>query len=123
MKISTNMVEWLANGERGISSNTMFTTLTGVNTDTHSMWGNSHPRDPADFRRCLLLLDRCPELKLLIHEMSRVSPTWKRLVEHWDEITATFESEVPQWRTIRGWEAPWTFQLMQTIIYPKDDVK
>jgi len=52
---------WLKIGERGISSNTMFTHLTG-----HNVMGGAHkghPYDTADFRRCRLLLEQVPSLK------------------------------------------------------------
>lgn len=45
---------WLASGERGASSDAIFYQLTGVATGDKT----SHPHDPADLRRCRLLLEQ-----------------------------------------------------------------
>lgn len=53
MNIPESAREWLRSGERGISSETIFSTITGLELNQCG----SHPLDPADFRRCSLLLD------------------------------------------------------------------
>ncbi len=87
MEITQNMIEWLANGERGCSSEAIFTKITGINacSDFHGV--TDIPHDPADFRRCHLLLEKCPELKLHLHKMRYVSLDWKALVDNWEELT------------------------------------
>lgn len=113
MKLSENAIMWLANGERGISSETIFETITGVKT-VRTM--KSHPHDPADFMRCLKLLDACPEFKPLLCKMKGVSPVWRALVDRWDEIQNVFETEVPNWKESGWWSAPKTYNLMREII-------
>lgn len=54
------LTSWLASGERGISSNTIVTCLTGINA-LGGHW-HSHPLDPDDMTRCRKLLERVPLL-------------------------------------------------------------
>lgn len=114
MKLSENAIQWLASCERGISSETIFEMITGVKT-VRTM--KSHPHDPADFMRCLKLLDACPEFKPLMCKMKGVSPVWRALVDRWDEIQKVFETEAPpNWRNGGIWSAPKTYKLMREII-------
>lgn len=105
---------WLAHGERCISSETMFTRLTGV--DALGSHGAGHPYDPADFRRCRLLLEAVPELQPLLPNMANESPAWAGLVEAWADICNTMDDETPNWRSPRGERAPLTYQLIKTAI-------
>lgn len=108
--VTPEMVEWLANGERGISSDTMFTNLTGINAMRRS--SQSHPYDPADLRRCRLLLERCPILLLRLHMMRDVSKEWAGLIDQWEVICSSMDDESPKWRDARG-SAPKTYELMR----------
>jgi hypothetical protein len=95
-ELSSEAVHWLASGERGVSSETIFSTLTGVDT-----LGGTQPRppsDPSEWRRCQLLLEAVPELAPRLHEMAAVSPKWAELVESWPRIMAAMDEEVPGWR-------------------------
>lgn len=113
--LSEAAVKWLGSGERGISSNTMFTVLTGV--DALGDWGKSHPHDTADLRRCRLLLEVCPELAPKFPLLSEVSPEWARLTQHWDELCAMMDEETPDWRKPkRGKYAKNTYAFMKTLI-------
>lgn len=96
---SGEAVKWLAGGERGISSNYIFTYLTGINA--MQGWDTTrdcHPHDPADFRRCQLLLEQVPELQRVFHRMARPSNEWDRLVKAWPDIIAAMDEETPGWR-------------------------
>lgn len=97
--LSEAATRWLAGGHRGISSNMIFTRLTGI--DAMSGWGtgrHSYPQDPADFRRCQLLLEQLPELQPLFQRMAEVGPEWAELVAAWPTIIAAMDREVPGWR-------------------------
>lgn len=107
-------VKWLAGGKRGISSETIFTHLTGI--DALGDWRKDHPHDPADFRRCRLLLEQVPELVPLFPRMAEVSPQWATLVEQWDTICATMDAEAPNWRDGKGQIAPKTYDLIKSAI-------
>ena len=113
-RLSDNAIRWLANGERGLSSETIFTHLTGVDAIGDG-WA-SHPLDPADLRRCRLLLEQCPELLADFPRMAQVSDVWRRLVHHWDELYALMDEEIPDWRKPpRGSSAPRLYAWMHEI--------
>lgn len=104
---------WLACGSRGISSNTIFQTLTGI--DALLGWEPSHPHDPDDLDSCLRLLEAVPSFKARMKEMEPVSKQWAALVARWDEIVQCHIDEVGI-----GWtkanSAPRTFALMREIL-------
>ena len=111
--MNKNMIEWLAHGERGISSETIFSVLTGI--DVLRGWRKSHPYDPDDLRRCRILLEKCPELQKDFHKMSKVSNTWEILVKNWDAICKTMDEECPDWRTNPNKKASKTYLLMKQV--------
>lgn len=85
--IETRVLGWMATGRVGASSTCMARHLTGQAHD------GFHPRDSADFGRCLGLLDAVPELRSRLSDMAAVSPYWTALVEHWDEIERRVREE------------------------------
>ena len=94
--LSAGAVQWLAHGDRGTSSETIFTVLTGLELlDEDEMF---HPIDGGDFRRCCLLLDSCPELATRFDAMRSVSPEWNALVCAWYSIFSVMADENPHWR-------------------------
>jgi len=99
-ELSRSAAFWLSHGERGISSNTIFSRLTGVDVLNGS--SISHPYDPADVRRCQLLLEQVPELQARFHRMADASDTWARLVHAWPSIIEAMDDEVPEWRDKRA---------------------
>ena len=106
---------WLAFGERGISSEAIVTHLTGVSV---SRYGSMYePLDPSDFRRCEQLLRQVPLARLVFPAMSEVSPAWARLVDAWDELVALAESEVPGVfdGPATGYSAPRTYARMREL--------
>lgn len=112
--LSAAAKRWLAVGERGVSSNTIFTVLTGVNALED--WSACYPHDPADVRRCRLLLEQVPELQTKFPTMAAVSQEWKALVENWATICTVFDREAPDWRDPDArWSAPKTYQLIQKL--------
>lgn len=112
-ELSEKAVLWLANGRRGISSNTIFTHITGVDAMQRS--SKSHPYDPDDFDRCLLLLDAVPEFREQLHKMKSCSKKWAALVDNWTAIEVSHLSEVGLgWTKARS--APETYKLMKSIL-------
>lgn len=111
--LSAAAVQWLACGHRGISSNTMFQTLTGVD----ALNGNhpDHPYDPDDLDRCLQLLAAVPELRGKLQQMSAVSPEWAALIAQWDAIEQSHLAEVGLGWTKAG-SAPKTYALMRQVL-------
>lgn len=111
--LSEDAVRWLARGERGASSNTIFAHLTCI--DALAGDRKDHPYDPDDFRRCRLLLEQVPSLVPLFHRMASVSTEWSNLVEQWPAICDTMDTESPEWRKRRG-AASNTYDLIQRAI-------
>jgi len=111
------LVDWLAGGERGESSNVIVTALTGLRAT--KPWADSrahraHPYDPSDFRRCEMLLRDVPSLRPFMPHMAERSPVWARLVERWDDIVAMAEIEAPGvFDGGHGGAAPLTFALIR----------
>lgn len=114
-ELSAAASEWLARGERGMSSEAMFQTLTGAKVCRDHRDGKEHPYDPADFRRCRLLLEQVPGLSANLVKMRAVSPAWRALIDGWAEICAAMDAEDPDWRT-KPYRAPHTYQLIQQAI-------
>jgi hypothetical protein len=111
--LSEAATKWLASGERGISSNTMFTVMTGVD----ATWDGdrSHPHDPDDLDRCLALLHDVPELRAKLPLMAASSPAWAALIANWEKIEASHLNEVGLGWT-KGGSAPETYKLMRAVL-------
>lgn len=111
MQLTNSMISWLANGDRGVSSNTIFSHLTGVNA---LVFGGCHPLDPDDLWRCRELLKRCPELKAELPRMATKSKEWAALVPEWDNLCAMMDEEAPNWPKF-GSSAKRTYLRMQEL--------
>ena len=108
-ELPSGLIEWLASGERGTSSDTMVTHLFGV--DALGRWSGSHPHDPADLRRCREFVARVPAVGALLPLMANCSPEWGALVAHWPELCALMDSELSGSRS-----APKTYARMRQLI-------
>lgn len=85
---------WIANGETGMSSKTMWNCLMG-----NSKFPVNHPYDPDDFSRCWKLLEAVPEWKTELHKLKPLSRAWSNLVDNWDKLTAMYEqNKKEQWK-------------------------
>lgn len=111
--IPTSVINWLAAGERGISSNTIVSHIWGLK---HDRFGPSHPHDPADLQRCLQLLDASPETKERFSEMQTCSPQWRALLKQWDELERLFLSEAGNLKWSNRIPATQTYFAMQECI-------
>lgn len=96
--LSIHASRWLEQGERGLSSETMFTRFTGIQLDGDK----DHPHDGDDFRRCRLLLEAVPEFQAKLHLMKDVSPEWNNLIGAWQELCDIMDEEAPAWRNREG---------------------
>lgn len=70
----------------------------------------SYPNDVSDFRRCFTLLEKVPELREHFQKMAEVSPVWKNLAEHWDELETFYKEEQGQGK------CPKTYKLLKSLI-------
>lgn len=82
------IIEWLANGDTGLSSETMAFMALGVKKN-HS----HHPHDTSDLNRCLLLLEAEPMVRLSFPKLRELSPQWAALIDNWDELERMFLDE------------------------------
>lgn len=103
--------DWLRTGERGISSEAIFSHLTGIPVCGGRL---QPPADPDDLCRCRLLLEAVPAFRTDLHRMAEVSEEWAALVDRWDELCATMDREAPEWRDGRG-SAPETYAIMRAL--------
>lgn len=110
--------EWLATGEQGLSSKTIFFHLSGHRPPGSGAWRlDHHPHDPADLRRCRLLLDAVPDFAARLPEMAEVSPAWAALVPRWAAICAQMDAEAPEWRAGKpGTACPRTYDMIKDAV-------
>lgn len=71
---------WLASDDTGMSSLFMASKLTGMFEAEYA-----YPHDPADFGRCLRLIEAVPELESKIRDMSQHGKEWVVVAAHWYE--------------------------------------
>jgi hypothetical protein len=109
-KTQRAVIHWLATGRVGASSKCMALWLAfDQKTDA------SHPWDPDDMNRCLLLLHQAPGLRPLIPRMAELSKVWKSIAARWDEIEASQLQEIGlDW--VKASAAPKTYELMRQVI-------
>lgn len=113
--LSESAVKWLASGERGVSSETIFGHLTGI--DALKGFRMDVPYDPSDFRRCQLLLEQVPELMTQFYRMAEVNEKWANLYSAWPAIIAAMDEEAPGWREGgTGKRAEKAYQLIKHAI-------
>lgn len=115
--LTEQAIHWLAHGDRGASSETLFTHITGIDALRGS--APTHPTDAIAYGRCRKLLEECPELNAGLHLMRAVSPSWKTLVENWDLLNNCLDAEAPNWRNHRG-TAPNTFARIRLLLEHDD---
>ena len=102
------ILEWFATGRVGASSKAMACAAAGLPGD------KSHPYDPDDLNRCLLLLEAVPEIRDCMDKVAEISGTWAKLVTRWDEVEKCFLDEVGlNW--CKANSASKTYELMKQI--------
>lgn len=103
---------WIANGETGSSSKTIWNCLMG-NKDFQV----NHPHDPDDFKRCYNLLEAVPEWKGELNKLKQLSKVWNNLVENWELLTEMYELNIKEnWE---NYKKIGMYELMQTLINKK----
>jgi len=78
VEIANKISEWLLTGQVGESSKAMASAASGIACNSR----NYYPRDPADFNRCLLLLEAIPEIKNFFSEISQYNKYWSRIIKN-----------------------------------------
>lgn len=97
LPVTPELVKWLANGDRGSSSNAVFTHMTGVCAVKDQVDKTFAPMDPDDMSRCLKLIDIGGKTwRDNIPSLAKLSPQWETIVARWDkleEITRSWMSD------------------------------
>ena len=89
-------VEWLANGDVGLSTLAIVQRLTGVRMTANGQRRHGcedTPTDPGDIRRILRLFDKVPATRAYLSVMRDVSDEWKTIIDHWTEIETQYRKE------------------------------
>jgi hypothetical protein len=116
--LDEKVLDWLINGETGVSSKTMAEVMTG--RPCLKGWHRDHPYDPDDFSRCYKLLKMIPELKALLPKMRSVSEAWSNLVDNWDKLTEMYEQNTQEnWK---NYKKIGMYELMQKCINPAKEI-
>ena len=102
------ILNWFGTGQVGASSKAMALAAAGMPND------GSHPYDPDDLNRCLLLLEAVPEIRGHMADIAAIDATWKELIARWDEVERCFLDEAGlNWTKART--ARKTYALMKSI--------
>lgn len=96
--VEQNADWWLVNGERGMSSETMFYYFTGRRIGRYE----TTPSDPDDFKRCYKLLQAVPQWKNELEKLRKGGDVWSKLVDNWDKLTEMYEQNVREdWKNYK----------------------
>ena len=109
--IETKAFFWWQNGERGMSSETIWFCCMGKDVKRVC-----YPYDPDDFSRCYKLFQTVPEWKngLYMQRIASLCPEWRNLINNWDKLTEMYEeNKRTNWRNA---DKIGMYELMQKCI-------
>lgn len=86
MTITTKQAEWLASSNTGISSETMFSAITGVPVKYYDI-----PHDIHDVGRCINMLKELPEFRPLIKRVFEKHIAWMPFIDCWKELESIYK--------------------------------
>jgi hypothetical protein len=86
--IQRRVLEWVLNGETGVSSEAIACAMLGIPRDVTS---HHAPSDADDFDCCHELLELIPEWRPILSKVARVYPDWKPFIDRWPEMTKLLE--------------------------------
>ena len=78
-------INWLLGSDTGSSSKTILSVMTGTEYAHPSV-----PCDPGDFGRCYRLLEKFPQWKYRLVEVSNKYPEWKKLITDWHYLSVSY---------------------------------
>lgn len=100
--LSAELAEWFIFGDRGVSSKTMVALVTGYGkTRGDDPFTSDTPHDLYDLRRCILLEESVPEIQAGMDKVAAGGSVWKSLVDNWQALKFSLNSELPDWRTAK----------------------
>jgi len=88
--------DWLANGERGPSSDAMVHAFTGRSVGCrYTRPTDDYPCGPGSLHGCVRLLDQHPWARQFLGLVADLGPTWAALIDGWDELEQLLREETP----------------------------
>ena len=94
-RMSPEALRWLGVGEQGKSSMALFAATVGVTPEGVRDRSDltAFPLDADDFRRCALLYDAVPEVRVNLPRARDIHPVWAGLVDQWDDLMEIYRSK------------------------------
>ena len=96
----SQVLNWLLSGDTGLSSKAMLAAALAAQGDVTKADLLSprpeHPYDEDDFGRCYRLIEAIPEVADHMDAIAKMSPTWRRMVAAWPELSATWRGKKRQ---------------------------
>jgi len=106
------VLEWLFNGDTGISSKSLAAEFLGVDNKRKGRFYCYPPSDPSDLGRCLRLIEVAPAVRACVDTLAEKSDSWAKIAPVWDKITESMKKEVGiNWE--KGNSAPLTYEMMK----------
>jgi hypothetical protein len=88
----TELLQWIATGEVGISSKTMCSAIVGaVTNDNITSRDFDIPHDPSDFSRCYRFYKHCNLTQEELAKVKDVFPYWEPIILKWDDLVNLYE--------------------------------
>jgi hypothetical protein len=86
MEVKNEWLQWMASQDTGISSETMFSAITGVPVAMRDI-----PHDMADVGRCVRMLRRLPDLRPQIEKVILQHKEWMPFIDCWKELERLYD--------------------------------
>jgi hypothetical protein len=102
-----DLLNWIANGNVGTSSKTMWCVAVGVECTRPG-----RPYDPDDLWRCMRLVEACPGIRDAFPAIAAKYPWWKPYLDNWDRLVAMLMREMDG---KKAWIAPDTYAAMMSL--------
>ena len=108
-KTAQQVLDWMFNGETGLSSECMAAVALKVKRRRYN-----YPLDPADLNRCLKLVKHAPGIRRSFPRLRKLGKEWRAVIDHWDELQEMFVAEVG-WDWSKGQRASKTYERMKAL--------
>lgn len=108
-ELAMKVIKWQTKGEVGISSATMAAIALGLNKPFYGSYFRE-PSDPADLRRCMILVDTIPEIRDHFPAIAKKVKTFAPILDNWDKLISLLKKEMAS-----GNRAPETYAAMKAL--------
>ncbi|MBN4856442.1 hypothetical protein H4F83_05890 [Citrobacter freundii] len=108
--LAMKVLQWQTTGDVGVSSATMASIALGLGNPFYGR-GFGAPHDPSDMLRCMKLLEAIPEIRDHFPAIAKRVPTFKGIIEHWDELVEVMNRECVG----DNWRAPDAYNLIKKL--------